>query len=327
VPKLSINIPTIDLGQFANVTQSNGYVYIPFISVYLVGAYKLGIGIASILAIIMIMAGGLVWIAAAGDAGKIGKAKSMITGAVIGLVLTLGSYVALQTVNPDLVNFTALKIQVVTPQILEDVSQDQASDMTDDSQLPTSVQKPTWTAQTFICPPDSSAQPPAGVVSPGALVSLDNCPSGVTSSGMMGTQALHDALCNAGNAASADGYNIYVASAYRSFASQASLWCGTGAAEYPDPTQRKTYYAVPGFSNHGQGQAVDVVLQNSSGKNLYSISSTAQCSVDPATVALIEKYMEGAGFVRYNNEIWHFEVGTDNSNRCTNCGMPPKCNT
>jgi hypothetical protein len=115
VPKLSINIPTIDLGQFANVTQSNGYVYIPFISVYLVGAYKLGIGIASILAIIMIMAGGLVWIAAAGDAGKIGKAKSMITGAVIGLVLTLGSYVALQTVNPDLVNFTALKIKTVSP--------------------------------------------------------------------------------------------------------------------------------------------------------------------------------------------------------------------
>jgi hypothetical protein len=104
---------------FAKVTQSGDYIYIPFISQYLVGAYKMGVGIASILAIIMIMAGGMVWIAAAGDSGKIGKAKTMISGAVVGLVLTLGSYVALQTVNPNLVNFTALKIKVVTTQTVD----------------------------------------------------------------------------------------------------------------------------------------------------------------------------------------------------------------
>jgi len=119
IPKLSISIPTISMPDFAKVTQSGDYIYIPFISQYLVGAYKMGVGIASILAIIMIMAGGLVWIAAAGDSGKIGKAKTMISGAVVGLVLTLGSYVALQTVNPNLVNFTALKIKVVSTQTID----------------------------------------------------------------------------------------------------------------------------------------------------------------------------------------------------------------
>jgi len=113
MPKIPLDIPTISLPDFTNVTQKDGYIYIPFISIFLVGAYKLGVGVAAILAVIMIMAGGFVWIAAAGDSGKIGQAKKMISGAVVGLVLTVGSYVALQTVNPDLVNFTALKIKTV----------------------------------------------------------------------------------------------------------------------------------------------------------------------------------------------------------------------
>ncbi len=325
-PTLSINIPTISMPDFTKVIQKDGYVYIPFISVYLVGAYKLGVGIAAILAIIMIMAGGFIWIASAGDAGRVGQAKKMISGAVVGLVLTVGSYVALQIVNPNLVNFTALKIRVVSMQTVEDVTQDQESDITDDSSLPANVVKPTWDQQSFICPPNSTVQPPTGVANPSSLVSLDNCPSGVSSSGKSGTQALHDALCNAGAAANADGYMISITSAYRDFASQAALWCGTCATNHPDVNQRKTYCAIPGFSNHGLGNAVDVVLLDSSGKALYQAGdSSGQCKVDPATVTLIEKYMEGAGFVRYQNEIWHFEFNTNNSNRCSNCGLPHKC--
>jgi LAS superfamily LD-carboxypeptidase LdcB len=318
-PKIPLNIPTISLPEFTNVTQKDGYIYIPFISVFLVGAYKMGVGVAAILAVIMIMAGGFIWIAAAGDSGKIGQAKKMISGAVVGLVLTLGSYVALQTVNPNLVNFTALKIQEVAQHSIEVIADDQESDITDNSQLPSTVQKPTWTADTFSC---SSPPPAAGVANPGSLISLDNCPTGISSSGKMGTQALHDALCSAGTAANAAGYAIYVSSAYRTFASQVSLWCGDSRP----PAERKKYIAVPGFSNHGSGNAVDVVLEDSHGKDLYSISSSAQCNADPSNVQLINKYMTGAGFVRYQNEIWHFEVGTQGQAlRGTNYGMPPKC--
>lgn len=119
VPKIPLNIPTVSLQDFTNVVQKDGFIYIPFISVFLIGAYKLGVGIAAILAVIMIMAGGFIWIAAAGDTGRIGQAKTMISGAVVGLVLTVGSYVALQTVNPNLVNFTALKIPVVGTQMID----------------------------------------------------------------------------------------------------------------------------------------------------------------------------------------------------------------
>ncbi len=118
-PKIPLNIPTVNLQEFLNIRQEDGFLHIPFISVFLVGAYKLGVGIAAILAVIMIMIGGFVWIAAAGDSGKIGKAKTMISSAVVGLLLTFGSYILLQTINPDLVNFTALKIPVVGMQLVE----------------------------------------------------------------------------------------------------------------------------------------------------------------------------------------------------------------
>jgi len=135
VPKLSIPIPTLSLQDFAHVVQEDGYIYIPFISVYLVAAYKLGVGVAAVLAIIMIMIGGFIWITAGGDSGKTGRAKSMISGAVVGLVLTVGSYVALDLINPNLVNFKALKIQVVTPQTI-DVVDDYAPEV-DNSNLTT----------------------------------------------------------------------------------------------------------------------------------------------------------------------------------------------
>lgn len=118
-PKIPLNIPTIDTKAFLNVKTDGTYIYIPFISVFLVGAYKLGMGIAGVLAVIMIMVGGFIWIAAAGDAGKIKKAKQMISGAVVGLTLTFGAYTFLQTVNPDLINFSALKIPVIAQKLVD----------------------------------------------------------------------------------------------------------------------------------------------------------------------------------------------------------------
>jgi hypothetical protein len=118
-PKLSINIPTLNMPEFLNVTSDGDNYYIPFISVYLAAMFKLGVGAAAVLAVIMIMIGGFIWIAAGGDAGKISKAKAMIKNAVVGLILSLGSFIFLQTVNPDLVNLRGLKIPIVRENILE----------------------------------------------------------------------------------------------------------------------------------------------------------------------------------------------------------------
>lgn len=71
---------------------------------YIGVAYQYLTGIAGLLAVTMIMYGGLKWIFSAGDSGKVTAAKETINHAVIGLILALGSFLLLNTINPNLVN-------------------------------------------------------------------------------------------------------------------------------------------------------------------------------------------------------------------------------
>ncbi|HAM88323.1 TPA: hypothetical protein DDY55_02340 [Candidatus Falkowbacteria bacterium] len=57
------------------------------------------------------MIGGVIWITAAGDSGRIGEAKQWITGAVTGMVLVFSSYTILYFVNPDLVKLKPIKVE------------------------------------------------------------------------------------------------------------------------------------------------------------------------------------------------------------------------
>jgi len=72
---------------------------------FLALTYKFLVGIAGIAAVIMMMVGGYYWLFAGGNASKVGEAKSMISGAVLGLTLALGSYMVMNLINPDLVNW------------------------------------------------------------------------------------------------------------------------------------------------------------------------------------------------------------------------------
>jgi 3D (Asp-Asp-Asp) domain-containing protein len=75
---------------------------------YIAAFYAWFAGAAGVLAVFMVMYGGFKWITAAGNPGRIGEAKETITGAIIGLVLLLGSYVLLSTISPSFVNFKDL---------------------------------------------------------------------------------------------------------------------------------------------------------------------------------------------------------------------------
>lgn len=70
--------------------------------------YKFIAGIAGIAAVIVMMAGGYVWLFAGGNASKVTEAKSLITSAVLGLVLVLGSYMILNLINPELIKLKSL---------------------------------------------------------------------------------------------------------------------------------------------------------------------------------------------------------------------------
>ena len=72
---------------------------------YVEAIYKYAIGIVGILATVVMMWGGVIWITAGGNTERIANAKSWINASLTGLILALASYTILYTINPGLVKF------------------------------------------------------------------------------------------------------------------------------------------------------------------------------------------------------------------------------
>jgi 3D (Asp-Asp-Asp) domain-containing protein len=113
IPDLQITIPGVVYSE-ADITctgegsdrtcQSN------FIGKYIAGIYKYALGIIGIIAVIVMMIGGVMWIVAAGSASRVTEAKAWIGASITGLILMLCSYTILSMINPALVNFNPLAI-------------------------------------------------------------------------------------------------------------------------------------------------------------------------------------------------------------------------
>lgn len=71
------------------------------------------IGILGLGAVIMIVIGGMSYMSAGGDIGKTGKAREQIWNAILGLLIALGSFIILNTINPNLLNVNP-RIETVT---------------------------------------------------------------------------------------------------------------------------------------------------------------------------------------------------------------------
>jgi hypothetical protein len=89
--------PQIDIGVSGEVKGST-------IGDYIRAIYKFAIGAVGIVAAVVLMYGGVLWIMSAGNPERVGNAKGYITGAISGLVLALASWLILYMVNPELVN-------------------------------------------------------------------------------------------------------------------------------------------------------------------------------------------------------------------------------
>ncbi len=72
------------------------------LSSYLETVFAFGISIAGILAVTMIVIGGIQYITAYDNPGMVGNAKNRITQALLGLLLAIGAWLILYTINPDL---------------------------------------------------------------------------------------------------------------------------------------------------------------------------------------------------------------------------------
>ncbi|MDO8572802.1 MAG: hypothetical protein Q7S11_03490 [bacterium] len=75
----------------------------PTLSTYLRAVFLTGIGLAGVLAVLMIVIGGIQYIGSGMSPSGKSDAKDKITNAIMGLLLALLSWLILNTINPSLV--------------------------------------------------------------------------------------------------------------------------------------------------------------------------------------------------------------------------------
>jgi hypothetical protein len=83
------------------------------VGTFLNAFYQIALTVSGLLALLMIIAGGVSYAISAGSVDKQSEAKDMITSALYGLALLLGSYLILHTINPKI---TALTLPGSEPQ-------------------------------------------------------------------------------------------------------------------------------------------------------------------------------------------------------------------
>ena len=96
----------INYTPLASIPSTNGTGDIgssPDIGTYFNQMYQLGVGVATALAVLMVIWGGVEYITTDAIGGK-EEGKQKVQNAILGLLLALGSYLILQTINPALLN-------------------------------------------------------------------------------------------------------------------------------------------------------------------------------------------------------------------------------
>ena len=79
--------------------------------------YNFLISMVGMVASVMMVIGGFQYLTSAGDSGKIGAAKSRMANALIGMVLALGAYTILNTINPQLLKLKLPDMRAVTTEL------------------------------------------------------------------------------------------------------------------------------------------------------------------------------------------------------------------
>jgi type IV secretory pathway VirB2 component (pilin) len=111
-PTLAIEIPGL---VFSDPYETDGSTGSNFIGEYISAIYKWLLGVAAIIATIMLMVAGLQWAVARGNQSVIDQAKERIGKAIMGIVLLFGAYTIAFFIDPALTAFESLEIAKVDP--------------------------------------------------------------------------------------------------------------------------------------------------------------------------------------------------------------------
>lgn len=109
-PVLSVSIPGFGKFSDINCSEPGTPCKIPWLAEYIKGLFNYSLVIIGVLAVIVIMIGGIMWQTAGGNRDRIGEASRYIKGGILGIVLAASSYTLLFILSPDLTILKSLNI-------------------------------------------------------------------------------------------------------------------------------------------------------------------------------------------------------------------------
>lgn len=120
LPQLQVTIPGFNAFSASKCT--NGLCETPWIGEYIKALYDYGLIIVGVLAVIVMMIGGILWLTAGGNQERIGQGKGFIRGGVFGITLGICSYLILFIINPNLTVLPPINVGYINKEDLPDVS-------------------------------------------------------------------------------------------------------------------------------------------------------------------------------------------------------------
>lgn len=285
---------------------------------YIQLVYRFALGIVGIIAVVLIMFGGLRWMAAAGNESIITEAKEIVTSAVTGLVIALLSYVILAFINPQTLNLSVSVFKIPKP-------------------------------------PVTSCPNPPTLVDVGDVDGLSGhgataCPNAIAALQAVATKMRTD---SSNPASYCSTCTIHVGSAYRTPESQAGMYacyqscvdqgymssngltkCKVNGQSTPGGSCTNCVKtAAPCESNHTKGMAFDLYFTGSplgeapasdagnqatnnggmGGVVNYHQACSGSCDSGKfaAQYKLYTVMLSTGDFTNYKNEWWHFDYGGD----------------
>lgn len=89
---------------------------VPWLANYIGGVYEYAIGIAIIIAAVMMVIGGFQYVTAGGDASRVSAGKDRIVNALVGILLVFGAYLILNTINTELTRLHSIDVDYLAAQ-------------------------------------------------------------------------------------------------------------------------------------------------------------------------------------------------------------------
>jgi hypothetical protein len=328
-PKPRIKIPGLSFTNTADYEslverddEGNIVAYsIPFLGQYIAALYQYSIALAGIVCVLILIISGVQWTLYGANPESVDEAKTRIQNALTGLILTVSSYTILYTIDPNLVLFKSLRVGIIEQIDMRGDSAETTYNTTEPLTLPngTTIIQPSWSEPSeFDC---QNPPPAAGVIPENNVVTYrcDGCNGSITT-----ISEMQAPMCQACALAKSNGYEMQVLSTYRPYARQVELWC---TSQYNDLSERRRYVSLPGYSNHGNGIAVDIALTRNGETLTGGINSQTQCNIaEQHARALFDIFINAnQRFVRYKEEIWHFELAPTSNTRIRTFEWPSRC--